>query len=688
VRSTHRGLVGPVAGLMAILLPSVPALAGSSEGRPAVAVFEIAVRDLPKINASTMPKFLDLLEGEIARSGFQTVPRTAVRQVLLDRKSESYRECFDEACQIELGKAVAAAKVAAASWSRIGGGCIFELRMFDLRTELNEQSLRADAECTEDGLRAAIEQVGRELRARQSGLYGDFQVDLEQGARIKNPPTDRSGYLKISVAARGRPEEPIEIYVNGAHAGTTAGGLFTKELGLGHYVIILRAAGGLYGHRRFDVDLGPAGVRIPAEGTVELESIFGTLEVRGTPDSATLLLNGEPRPVQGGVLKLDLRAGEYELVVEAPGFIASQRQRVRVQPGLVSPFRYALAQNAGSLVVEGEPQGAEVFVDERSVGRLPLRLSAVGVGDHVVDVRALGHHSFKQMVTVGLGGVANVRVGLIAKRARLKVEALSLVAGQPTAVEAEVIVDGRSVGTTPWKGEVHAERPVELQLRLGSALGPKRVLQLIEGEERREELTVPPSWAGATASVFVKLPPGTWDLRSGPAVLVPNQPNPVRPGTLPLELVLDGQQRWKGELKLAPGNQRMVIVAERPKTAEELAASQTAWFWRRWGSLAGATVAVAGGSYFLARAHNAAAIRDEAFGNLMQASLPEEVDVMRRAVSEQDQARVEFQGWATGVFVTAAALGAWSAIEWLWGEPNAGTLESDVFVPVEGGSER
>jgi hypothetical protein len=229
---------------MAILLPSVPALAGSSEGRPAVAVFEIAVRDLPKINASTMPKFLDLLEGEIARSGFQTVPRTAVRQVLLDRKSESYRECFDEACQIELGKAVAAAKVAAASWSRIGGGCIFELRMFDLRTELNEQSLRADAECYRGRPSSGDRTGGRELRARQSGLYGDFQVDLEQGARIKNPPTDRSGYLKISVAARGRPEEPIEIYVNGAHAGTTAGGLFTKELGLGHYVIILERLAG------------------------------------------------------------------------------------------------------------------------------------------------------------------------------------------------------------------------------------------------------------------------------------------------------------------------------------------------------------------------------------------------------------------------------------------------------------
>ena len=57
-------------------------------------------------------------------------------------KAESHQDCYDQSCQIELGKAVAAHKSLSSRLVKIGDSCSLQSQIYDLRTETTERVLR------------------------------------------------------------------------------------------------------------------------------------------------------------------------------------------------------------------------------------------------------------------------------------------------------------------------------------------------------------------------------------------------------------------------------------------------------------------------------------------------------------------------------------------------------------------
>jgi hypothetical protein len=77
--------------------------------------------------------------------------------------------------------------------------------------------------------------------------------------------------------------------------------------------------------------------------------------------------------------------------------------------------RAAIAQHLGSLVVVGGPAGADVRVDGRSVGALPLAAPLrLEIGHVVVDVSARGHVPLTRDVSIVAGQIAREDVALSA----------------------------------------------------------------------------------------------------------------------------------------------------------------------------------------------------------------------------------------------------------------------------------
>jgi hypothetical protein len=76
----------------------------------------------------------------------------------------------------------------------------------------------------------------------------------------------------------------------------------------------------------------------------------------------------------------------------------------RFSPRILAAFEKAKSKQAkqrpGALTVTGAPAGAEVWLDARFVGRLPLSLSAIAPGKHALLVRLEGHESFAGPVLV------------------------------------------------------------------------------------------------------------------------------------------------------------------------------------------------------------------------------------------------------------------------------------------------
>lgn len=656
---------------------SLPA-AASADSSPIVVVAPIKPRGT-SLTAEQVEKLTTLLEG---KTGYRVVPRSTIRDWISKQKSESFKECYDDACQIEIGKALAAQKTLIADWASIGNGCVLTAKLIDLRTEVAEPPAQASGPCTETGLAGAIDEVARRLRAQleQGGIT--FQLDLEESKRVKNPPTDKTGYLVINAEAQDRPEERIDVYINGELKGQIVGGTFTTLLEVGHYIVLLKTAGDRYAHKRVLIDLGTGRTRFPAQGKFTLPKIFGVLELAGSPSDVTLTIDGRPRVVHTPHSE-ELRAGQYSVMVEAPGYLAFGPKDITVEAGQKVPIAYSLARNAGALTVNGSPPGARVLVDGRHVGSLPVTLSELDVGGHRITVEAPGHHAAEQFAQISRGDQAAIDVALTEKIARLSVEAIAKVPGGDSPVEAQLYIDGVDRGPTPWKGEIRAEVPHRVELRLSKIVGPRRDLTLAEGEEHRETIPVPSEWGGASARLRFDLVPGPWEARIGEAALDLARPNALRPGHVDVDLYLEGRRVATAGVDAKPTEESLVRISRRPRTPEELDASRSAWRWRKWIALGLAVGAGLVSGEQLIVANQAESQRSSAYVGFLNATSGAELDGYRASVIDLESDRLTAKAISIVSIAVAGAFGAWAALEWLIGEPGVGQIEGDGIVTVE-----
>lgn len=142
-------MIGP----FLLLLASTP--------QPVVAVFDLQSRAIGRRTASNLT---DYVATRLAATGrYKVVPRASLRRALSAEKVASYRPCFDDACQIEIGKEVAAEKTLTSKVSRIGPACVVTLTLYDLRESATEAAGSARGTCTEQGVLDALDRALVEL---------------------------------------------------------------------------------------------------------------------------------------------------------------------------------------------------------------------------------------------------------------------------------------------------------------------------------------------------------------------------------------------------------------------------------------------------------------------------------------------------------------------------------------------
>jgi hypothetical protein len=143
--------------------PGPAADTGATAKRPIVAVF--AVQDASKnIAADVLEQLTEYLSAQLAATGrYRIVPRDRLRERIADQRKKSYGACYDEACQIELGKALAAQKSLATKLLRVSNRCALTAVLYDLRTETTETAASVDTECSVEALLGAVRKVAQQL---------------------------------------------------------------------------------------------------------------------------------------------------------------------------------------------------------------------------------------------------------------------------------------------------------------------------------------------------------------------------------------------------------------------------------------------------------------------------------------------------------------------------------------------
>jgi hypothetical protein len=159
-----------------------------------------------------------------------------------------------------------------------------------------------------------------------------------------------------------------------------------------------------------------------------------TLVVDSRPTGAEVYLEG--RLQDRTPLRLTLNEGTYRVELRLPGYEPYQAT-VRVERGRETRLVASLRPiRTGELYLEARPEGAEVYVDGRLVGRAPLRVS-LEAGLHEVRVVAPGYGEYRAQVEVRPGESLRLVVELVPVRAILELY---------LNVEARVFLDGQEVG--------------------------------------------------------------------------------------------------------------------------------------------------------------------------------------------------------------------------------------------------
>ena len=203
--------------------------ARAGEQRPIVVVFNVEATGV-RLSKQYLNGLADYLSSRLTESGaYQVVPRDQVKQRLVQQKKGSYKECYDQSCQIEIGKELAAEKTLSTKVIKLGNRCTVTLTFYDLKKSTTESAATQHGQCGENKV---IESVDKAL----AKLFGD-DVDLPPDVDdTPAPSSDDKNYKralnqawrKLARAVRkGTTEQKLEQYqkfltdypVDNPHAG-------------------------------------------------------------------------------------------------------------------------------------------------------------------------------------------------------------------------------------------------------------------------------------------------------------------------------------------------------------------------------------------------------------------------------------------------------------------------------------
>jgi hypothetical protein len=108
----------------------------------------------------------DQLRIFMAERGARVVDRGQQKRALAELKVDSYKACFDESCQIPLGKALAASHILRTQVARFGGTCVLNGELLDLAKEITVTAASARADCSDEGFLDASQKLATKLLTR------------------------------------------------------------------------------------------------------------------------------------------------------------------------------------------------------------------------------------------------------------------------------------------------------------------------------------------------------------------------------------------------------------------------------------------------------------------------------------------------------------------------------------------
>jgi hypothetical protein len=247
-----------------------------------------------------------------------------------------------------------------------------------------------------------------------------FQV---RGA-VTTPPPPATGTLNVDGTPRG-----ADVFLDGAFVGNLPTTISTT---LGRHTVEVREDG----FSPFSTTLTVAAGTQRLNVTLNPIVVNGTLNINTNPRGADVFLDGafvgrSPVTVTTSIGRHTVEAREdgYRNASTVVNVTAgTQNLNLNLEPVVVN----------GTVIVDGGPRGANVFLDGVFAGNLPVTLNT-SIGRHSLEVRADGFENFATTINVAAGTQrVNVNLTQIVREGTLVVFS--------NVANARVFINGNEVG--------------------------------------------------------------------------------------------------------------------------------------------------------------------------------------------------------------------------------------------------
>jgi serine/threonine protein kinase len=293
--------------------------------------------------------------------------------------------------------------------------------------------------------------------------------DITELLRDFNLPTNEKPHPEVA-AHEPSPAPRKTASFNGRKIGIVAG------------VVAVLAVGGFFASRAFRNTTPPVQM--------------GSLSVQTNPPGAAVFVDG----IEHGntPARVSLKAGPHILELRGRGVPRSIPVTITAGADVSQYLELPQAPTVGSLLVQSEPTGAQVFVDGVEHGKAPANVTDLQPGEHEVELRASGGTPVKQKVVIEAGATATVL-------APVSTAAPGPVSGWVTLkapVTIEVREGGKLLGTTDSDRIMLSAGRHDLELSNDTL-----------GYHATRAVTVP---AGKVTPVTVELPQGVINVNASP----------------------------------------------------------------------------------------------------------------------------------------------------------------------------
>ena len=202
------------------------------------------------------------------------------------------------------------------------------------------------------------------------------------------------------------------------------------------------------------------------EGSSEVRfSSPGIVIIQSDPEGADVELNGQKVGTTTGSYQGNHYAGEYTLTLRkdlyhttSKTFILDARQTLDIPVIKLKP-------KFGYWQITSNPPNADIYLDEKLIGKTPLKKDKIPSGDHTLRITCNKYKTHQETFVVNDGDEPLFSINLLPNFARLEID---------SAPEqgSKVFIDGEEVGVTPYIDEMREagtyEVTIEKELWSGS----------------------------------------------------------------------------------------------------------------------------------------------------------------------------------------------------------------------------